>query len=295
MTRENTTAADTKLDHMMQLLGAREANEAPRQHSQRTPACPSLPRFKAARDANDWTDAERQHVFHSGCVYCGKVLGMFDVPNSRLAVVRSLFQPEIESSDAPAERSMCDEFAEGPGDLLATAAEPGGLAPVPVPSGRTVIGGSVLARSEASWPTLRERLRPWLPALLSLAGLNPTRGHEFLAFVERFIPIGKDQRLRQLLPQWLKQFGSDAVQLDELSDANLAWMAVRVVAGRAMAGESPTARQAREVVLARRDVTCYEEAVRVMADGVLPRLPMAYWVGFFSDVGSEERELATVL
>jgi hypothetical protein len=56
----------------------RAVQEAPSQHSQRTPNCPHLPRFGEALDRDDWTAEERRHVYESGCVYCGKVLRMFE-------------------------------------------------------------------------------------------------------------------------------------------------------------------------------------------------------------------------
>ena len=35
-----------------------------------------------------------------------------------------------------------------------------------------------------TWPLLKERLRPWVPALLALAGSSPADVDKFLAFVE---------------------------------------------------------------------------------------------------------------
>jgi hypothetical protein len=142
---------------------------------------------------------------------------------------------------------------------------------------------------------LKERLRLRLPAFLSLAGLNPTRGDEFLAFIDRYIPIGKEEHLRDVLPRWLKAFGGAAAHLDALSDAHLKWVAVRVVAGRVVAGEPPAARQAREELLKQPEVVSRADVDRLTATGVLPAVPKGFWPKFFTETGREEGELHALL
>jgi hypothetical protein len=65
---------DEQVVPLARAVYALEVEQAPRQHSQRTPQCPSLPRFGVAL-VSGWTAAEEAHV--RGCPYCRKVAQMF--------------------------------------------------------------------------------------------------------------------------------------------------------------------------------------------------------------------------
>jgi hypothetical protein len=75
MTRDIRIPADEKqLVGLLRAAHALDRENAPTQHSQRTPKCPPLPRFPAGL-AGGWTPQEQQHV--DGCDYCQKVSRMF--------------------------------------------------------------------------------------------------------------------------------------------------------------------------------------------------------------------------
>lgn len=61
------------LNHMLRAVYERDVQKAPEQHRQRTPACPSLPRFAAAAETG-WTPQGQAHMMT--CPYCQTVMAM---------------------------------------------------------------------------------------------------------------------------------------------------------------------------------------------------------------------------
>ena len=71
----------------------------PRQHQFRTPDCPPLPRFAAARQAG-WSPQEQAHV--NGCAYCQQVVAMFEAADRELnsPTVIPLPNPLADAADS---------------------------------------------------------------------------------------------------------------------------------------------------------------------------------------------------
>jgi hypothetical protein len=202
MNSHNAPFEDEDLIRLARAVHDLDVQEAPRQHSQRTPQCPPLTRFGVA-GTTGWSPDEQAHI--SSCPYCQKVLGMF----ARDVTPRG----------------------EAPDDTAVRMGETGG--------GLT----SLLLRDPDAF---RRRLRPWLPFLLEHVGLDAGRADAFLDFVlARAHEIGS-RRVRDLLPDWLRQFAGGSGRLPTLTDDDFQAVAgrgaVALVLDRAGADKSAWAR-----------------------------------------------------
>ena len=218
------THSDEKLIRLLRADHALNLENAPREHSQRTPQCPSLPRFQEAR-RHGWTDEERRHIFEGACPYCRKVLAMFD---------------RAEADNSP------DEPAG------ATDAEDSGQEPTDVGAGNTRLAWTGLARS-GRFPELLGELTPWIPWLLQSVRLPETLAGQFLDYLRQVLPnFDPSRRIRDVMPGWLIGFArqhAPEVAVDpeqvRLDVAFIRAGAVDLALSRSDEGETPWAAQVR--------------------------------------------------
>jgi hypothetical protein len=240
MTPVPQTHTDEKLIRLLKAAHVLDLEEAPREHSQRTPKCPSLPRFAVAR-TQGWTEDEQRHIFEEKCIYCQKVLAMFD----RAGAAK---HPTDVPGRSATPRAVADVLTAAKSNTAVQA---------------TLTGATALIRS-GRVGDLEDRLRPWLPFRLRWAGLtddlDEALAQLFLVFVLDFVRTRfeevRQHRFRDLLPVWLSDFARQqnlAARLrpDRLSPSatDLEADAVERVLRRAGEHEAPWAKAFREAAL----------------------------------------------
>jgi hypothetical protein len=163
--------ADEKLIRLLKAAHLLDLEEAPREHSQRTPKCPSLPRFAVAR-TQGWTEAEKRHIFEEKCDYCQKVLAMFD---------------RAGKDNPPADTQVATTSGGADTSVSLTA---------------LLISGDI--------DEFYRRLRLLAPGLLYSVGRSPGLTEDFLAWFKEHAPEMKGRHVRDALQIWLTKFARES-------------------------------------------------------------------------------------